>query len=149
VRSRSTRRLWRSTPGSWRRGRGWARRRRSSTSTPRRRRLSRRARGRLPRRPSHALLGLSLAFLGRKGEAIPEARKAVELAPTSKDAHDGPYLLHQLARVYVLIGEHEKAIDTLEELLKLPYYVTKGWLRIDPNFDPLREEPRFVKLVGA
>jgi hypothetical protein len=39
-------------------------------------------------------------------------------------------------------------VDELERLLKLPYYLSPGWLRIDPTFDPLRQHPRFVKLVG-
>jgi TolB-like protein len=97
----------------------------------------------------HTFLGLSLAYLGRKSEAIAEAKKGVELLPISKDASNGPYMLHQLVRVYILTGEQDKAMDALEELLKVPYIVTKGWLKIDPNFDPLRKNPRFVKLVGG
>jgi hypothetical protein len=50
-------------------------------------------------------------------------------------------------RVYILTGDHEKALDGLEELLRIPYYLSPGWLRIDPTFDPLREHPRFRKLV--
>ena len=69
--------------------------------------------------------------------------------PVSKDAVDGPYLQHQLARIYILVGEPEKAIDQLEPLLKIPYYLSPGWLKIDPNFDPLRKNPRFQKLVAG
>jgi non-specific serine/threonine protein kinase len=96
----------------------------------------------------HAELGLSLAYLGRKAEAIREAEKAMELLPISRDAYLGPYLQHQLVRVYILTGENEKALDKLEPLLKIPYNLTPGRLRIDPNFDPLRQSPRFQKLVG-
>ena len=96
----------------------------------------------------HAELGLSLAYLGRKVEAIREAEKAMELLPISRDAYVGPYFQHQLVRVYILTGENEKALDKLEPLLKIPYNLTPGWLRIDPNFDPLRKSPRFQKLVG-
>ena len=56
---------------------------------------------------------------------------------------------HQLARIYILVGEPEKAINTLEPLLKIPYYLSPAWLRIDPTFDPLRKNPRFQKLVAA
>ena len=96
----------------------------------------------------HALLGLSLAYLGRKAEAIREAERAVELLPISRDAHFGPYVQHQLVRVYILTGENEKALDKLEPLLKIPYHLTPGWLEIDPNFDPLRQTPRFKRLIG-
>ncbi|HTO88608.1 MAG TPA: protein kinase [Thermoanaerobaculia bacterium] len=98
---------------------------------------------------SRALFGLALAYLGRKEEAIREGQHAVELLPISKDAYGGAYNQHLLARTYVLVGENEKAIDRLEQLLKIPYLLSPGWLNIDPNFDPLRKNPRFQKLVGG
>jgi hypothetical protein len=61
----------------------------------------------------------------------------------------GPYIQHQLARIYMLVGEPEKALDKLEPLLKTPYFISPGWLRIDPNFDPLRGNPRFEKLAAG
>jgi tetratricopeptide (TPR) repeat protein len=93
------------------------------------------------------LLGLALAYAGRKAEAISEAERGYALNPASKDAFGGSYNLHQLVRVYILTGEQEKALDRLEELLRIPYYLSPGWLRIDPTFDPLRKHPRFVRLV--
>jgi serine/threonine protein kinase/tetratricopeptide (TPR) repeat protein len=97
----------------------------------------------------HVVLGLALAYLGRKEEAIREGERAVALDPVGKDALRGPYLQHELVRIYVLVGEPEKALDKLEPLLKIPYYLSPGWLKIDPNFDPLRENPRFQKLVAG
>jgi tetratricopeptide (TPR) repeat protein len=97
----------------------------------------------------HALLGVTLAILGRKAEAIREGQRAVELRPISKDAFVGPYLQHQLARIYVLTGEPEKALDQLEPLLKVPYYLSPGVLSVDPNFAPLRNNPRFQALIAA
>src|ERR1017187_3542309 len=96
----------------------------------------------------HALLGLALAYLGKKDEAVREGERAVALLPVTKDAYLGPYLQHQLARIYILVGEPEKALDHLEPLLKIPYLLSPGWLRIDPNFEPLRKNPRFEKLAA-
>ena len=93
------------------------------------------------------LLGLALAYAGRKAEAIRQAERGYSLYPISRDAFGGTYNRHQLMRVYILTGDHEKALDGLEELLRIPYYLSPGWLRIDPTFDPLREHPRFRKLV--
>jgi eukaryotic-like serine/threonine-protein kinase len=95
----------------------------------------------------HAFHGLALAYLGQKAKAIQEGQRAVALMPISKDALVGPYLQHQLVRIFILVGEPEKALDQLEPLLRIPYYLSPGWLKIDPNFDPLRGNPRFQKLV--
>jgi eukaryotic-like serine/threonine-protein kinase len=95
------------------------------------------------------VLGLSFAYLNRKEEAIREGLRGVALTPVSKDAYIGPYYQHQLVRIYMLTGEPEKALDQLEPLLKIPYYLSPGWLKIDPNFDPLRNNPRFQKLLAA
>jgi tetratricopeptide (TPR) repeat protein len=97
----------------------------------------------------HAFLGLALAYLGRRAEAIREGQYAVVLLPTEKDAQIGPYLQHQLVRIYLLVGEPDKALDQLEPLLKIPYYLSPGWLKIDPNFAPLGGNPRFERLVNG
>jgi tetratricopeptide (TPR) repeat protein len=97
----------------------------------------------------HTDLGLALAYLGRKEEAIREGERGAALLPVSKDAQNGPYFQHQLVRIYILVGEPEKALDHLEPLLKIPYFLSPGWLKIDPNFDPLRKNPRFQKLVAG
>jgi len=91
--------------------------------------------------------GLALALMGRKAEAIAEGRRGAELWPISRDAGNGAYVQHQLARIYMIVGEPELAMDQLEPLLKMPYYLSPGWLRIDPTFDPVRKNPRFRKLV--
>ena len=96
----------------------------------------------------HVHRGLALAYLGRKAEAIQEGRRAVQLLPVSRDASIGAYILHQLARIYTLLGEREKALGLLEQLLGMPYRLSPGWLRIDPNFAPLRGDPRFERLTA-
>jgi eukaryotic-like serine/threonine-protein kinase len=97
----------------------------------------------------HALLGVALAYMGRKADAIREGEHSLALLPVSKDAFTGAYDQHQLARIYILVGEPEKALDQLEPLLKLPYYLSPGWLKIDPAFAPLKGNPRFERLVAG
>ncbi len=97
----------------------------------------------------HLLLGLALVYLGRKAEAVREGERGLALLPVSKDAYSGAYGQHQLARIYLLAGKPDKALDQLEPLLKIPYYLSPGWLRIDPTFAPLKGNPRFEKLVAG
>jgi tetratricopeptide (TPR) repeat protein len=93
----------------------------------------------------HALHGVALAYLGKRDAAVAEGERSLELLPLDKDAFSGPYDLHQVARIYVMTGHQDKAIDALEKLLQRPYYLSPGWLRVDPNFEPLRGNPRFEK----
>jgi serine/threonine-protein kinase len=103
-----------------------------------------------PNEPQRRVLyGLTLASTGRVAEGIAEAERGAALVPPSRDAVTGPYLQHQLARVYLLVGQHEKALDVLEPLLRIPYHLSPGWLRIDPTFTPLKGNPRFDRLVAA
>ena len=93
--------------------------------------------------------GLALAYLGRRAEAIREGEKAAALLPISKDGFTGPYIQQLLVRIYMLTGEKEKALAHLEPLLTVPYHLSPGWLRIDPTFAPLKNEPRFQQMVAG
>lgn len=95
----------------------------------------------------HILLGTALAYLGQREEAIREGKRGVALMPVSKDAFYGSYFQHQLARIYLLVGDPGPALDQLEPLLRAPYFLSPRWLEIDPTFDPLRGNPRFDRLV--
>ena len=96
---------------------------------------------------ARALFGLTLAYAGRKAEAVREGERGVALQPMTEDAYLGPYLQQVLARIYLLVGEPEKALDQLEPLLRVPHTLSPGWLRIDPTWDALRTNPRFQKLI--
>ena len=66
----------------------------------------------------------------------------------SQDAISGAYFQHVLTRVYILTGEYAKALDHLEPLLRMNYDLSPAWLRVDPNFAPLKGNPRFEKLIA-
>lgn len=97
----------------------------------------------------HTFLGLSLAYAGRRTEAIAEGERGMALLPLERDYENGTYMRHQMARIYLLIGDREKALDILESILARPYYLSPGWLRIEPTFAPLKGNPRFEKLIAA
>ncbi len=93
-------------------------------------------------------LGIAYAGLGRKEDAIREGELAVELLPMSKEAFRGAYRAEDLARIYTMVGEHDAAIDRLESLLAVPSITAVPGLRIDPIWDPLRDNPRFQALLA-
>ena len=96
-----------------------------------------------------AALGLIDAGLGRKDDAIQEGRRAVELVPVSKDVIDGADLILNLALIYTWIGEKDLALEQLAEAAQLPSNLNYGWLRLHPDWDLLRGDPRFEKIVAS
>jgi hypothetical protein len=91
-------------------------------------------------------LALVAAFQGDKSAAIAFAERATALVPIEKDAVSGSTQLDILARVCAHVGERERAIATSQKLLSIPSALTPALLRLDPMFDPLRNDPRFQKL---
>ncbi len=89
------------------------------------------------------------AGLGRKDDAIREAQKAVDLDPIAKNAVKGPEFVSYLALVYAWTGEHDRAIEQLEILAKIPGGPTYGDLHFNPCWDSLRGDPRFEKIVAS
>jgi hypothetical protein len=71
------------------------------------------------------------------------------LRPVARDAVNGLYDQQLLARIYMLSGDLDKALDHLEPCLKLPYYLSPAWLKIDPTWAPLRGNPRFQRLIAS
>jgi len=102
----------------------------------------------------HANLGWLYAFMGRKEDAIREGRRAVELKPESKDAVDGVIVNCYLALIYARVGEKDLAFPLLQRLLKTPgavdsvdYSITINDLKHRWEWDPIRSDPRFQKLL--
>src|SRR5438874_8975147 len=102
--------------------------------------------------PDNPLAASALSFihavLGEKDAAIKEAERAITLLPSAKDAVDGPKYEEQLASVEVIVGDKDRAIPRLQHLLETPYtsFLTPALLKLDPQWDPLRSDPRFQKL---
>jgi serine/threonine-protein kinase len=96
----------------------------------------------------HIKLGIAYALLGRRADAVREGRVAVKLVPVTRDSYLGAYALHQLARIEALAGEPDSAVAHLSALLEVPYFVSRDWLRIDPTWRPLRDNPRFARLIA-
>jgi hypothetical protein len=92
---------------------------------------------------------IALAYLGRKAEAISEGQRAVTLEPVAKNSTIGPYVQHQLVRVYLALGENDAAMDQIERLLPIPYFLTAPRMRVDPEFSMLKGNPRFEKLLAT
>ena len=93
------------------------------------------------------VLALIDAQLGDKEKAIREGRTACDMLPPAKDAIDGVWLMTNLARIYALTGERDLALEQLEVVSKLPGPSSYGELRLNPDWDSLRGDPRFEKLV--
>jgi tetratricopeptide (TPR) repeat protein len=96
-----------------------------------------------------AMLALIHAALGEKKDALAAAARAGELLPIAKDSFDGPILATTLAAVSAKLGENESAIRQLESLVGIPNGPTPGTLRAEPEWDSLRDDPRFKKLAAV
>jgi serine/threonine-protein kinase len=93
-------------------------------------------------------LGRAYAGLGRKEDAIRAGRELVEYVPLSEDAMAGTSPLTDLAKIYARVGEPELALDLLDSLLSIPSLVTATDLKINPEWDPIRDHPRFQALIA-
>ena len=108
---------------------------------------------RLRERPDDILALTQLSWihiaLKRNEDALKNARRAAQLFPPEKDSIVGTFTLTGLAEVEARIGETADAVSILRELLSIPagQTVSSSRLKIDPVWDPIRNDPRFQKLL--
>ncbi len=96
-----------------------------------------------------ALRAVSLAYMGQYDDAVKAGEAAAAKWPISRDAVNGAYFQLQLVRIYLLAGKSERALDELEKLLAVPFYLSPGWLRADPTFAGLKGNPRFERMASG
>ena len=89
------------------------------------------------------------AALGRTEDAIREAQRASELLPVLKDAIYGPTFVTNLAAVCAAIGDKDRALEQLAISARLPGGIHYGELKLDPAWDPLRDDRRFAQIVAS
>ncbi len=93
------------------------------------------------------MMAYAQALRGKKDAALREAERAIELFGSQYDAIDGTMMNDAYSRVLVPVGEHERALEELENLATTPSYLGPGQLRLDPLYDPLRGNPRVHRLL--
>ena len=96
---------------------------------------------------THIQLAKVLAYLGERESALRETQRATELLPET-DAFGGPEIMAGAAEVYAILGDNDRAIETLGVLLSRPSPVTTEALKVNPVWDPVRSDPRFQGLIN-
>jgi serine/threonine-protein kinase len=97
----------------------------------------------------HSMLGIAYAGLGRKEEAIQEGIQGVKLLQDTKRSERNLNAAKDMAQIYVMVREYDLAIDQIMFLLSLPSELSIPLLKVDPVWDPLRNHPRFIKLLES
>src|SRR5262249_16002877 len=98
---------------------------------------------------SWSMLGRAKAMLGEKEQAIAAGQRACEIRPLSKEPLWGLQHLLFLAQIYALLGEKDPALKILSSYAGQSYFVDYGGLKLDPEWDSLREDPRFEKILAS
>jgi TolB-like protein/class 3 adenylate cyclase/Tfp pilus assembly protein PilF len=96
----------------------------------------------------HSTLGVANAGLGDAAAAITEGRKGMAMQPSSEDRLEGPIREEQMAQIYALLGNADEAIPILKRWIQTPSAtdITPALLRLNPIWDPIRNDPRFQAL---
>jgi serine/threonine-protein kinase len=97
----------------------------------------------------HSWLGVAYAGLGNAAAAVSEGKKGIALQPSSEDPFEGPNREEQMAQIYALLGDADEAIPIVKRLLQTSYAaaITPALLRLDPIWDPIRNDSRFQELL--
>ena len=88
------------------------------------------------------------AGLGQNEDAVRHARHAAEIVPPSVDAVLGPGCEMRLAQVLAMTGDRDGAFDKLGKLVKLPFGLNHGDLKLNPMWDDLRDDSRFDRILA-
>lgn len=94
----------------------------------------------------HAALGWVYALTEEKDKAIKAGERAVELSPITADAMSGHSYLLMLARIYAWVDEPYLAVKTIHTAMTTPGWISTATLKLDPHWDPIRDDPRFQEL---
>ncbi len=99
----------------------------------------------------HSGLGVAYAGLGDATLAVSEGRKGMALQPTSRDPFEGPQREEDMAVIYTLLGDADNAIPILKRWAQVSSStsITPALMRIDPTWDPIRNDPRFQELTSS
>jgi tetratricopeptide (TPR) repeat protein len=95
----------------------------------------------------YSALGLAYAGMGLKEKAIEAGKRAVDMMPISKEAFRGVFRLEDLARIYVMIGEYDAALEQIKLLLSIPSRLSVKLLLLDPAWKPLWNLPEFKRII--
>jgi len=98
----------------------------------------------------HSFLGLVYANMGDARRAVAEGQKGIAMQPTSEDPFEGPEREEQMALIYAALGNADEAIPILKKWIDVPSStgIAPTLLRVDPDWDPIRNDPRFQELIA-
>ena len=95
----------------------------------------------------HSALGVVYAGLENKEKALAEGRKGIELLPIEKEAYRGYYREWDMAIIYTLLGDYDKALEKINFILSIPGAFSVNVLKLDPLYDPLRNLSEYKAII--
>jgi TolB-like protein/class 3 adenylate cyclase/Tfp pilus assembly protein PilF len=99
------------------------------------------------RAENYAFRGIAHVLSGRGAEALRDGRRAMELLPISRDAVDASRMHVHVATLFLLLGDRDAAFRVLDTLASIPSDLSAAKLQLNPDYDSLREDPRYAELL--